>query len=68
MPPDHLLTLKQIAARLGVSPGTVRLWAKSGRVPVYQAAPMGRLLFSWPEVEAALAGWKAPERQYQTTA
>jgi adenylate cyclase len=35
-PPTEQLTLAQVAARAGVSPGTVRRWAKEGLVPQYE--------------------------------
>ncbi len=34
--PSNALTLAQVAARAGVSPGTVRRWVKEGLVPQYE--------------------------------
>jgi len=34
--PTNALTLAQVAARAGVSPGTVRRWVKAGLVPQYE--------------------------------
>jgi excisionase family DNA binding protein len=39
---------------LNVSRNTIRFWAKTGRVPCYQATPGGKFLFNVREVEAAL--------------
>ncbi len=46
---ENLVSIKEIARRLGVSLYTVYYWAAAGRIPHYR---IGRnLRFSWPEVE-----------------
>jgi excisionase family DNA binding protein len=54
MTPDgSLLTTGAAAARLGVSIGTVRRWAKSGRL-THIVTPSGRLRFRAADLDAAM--------------
>jgi excisionase family DNA binding protein len=49
-----LLTVRQVAARLNVHPGTVRRWVRSGRLP---AVKVGRVVrFDQEQVRKALEG------------
>ena len=52
---DRWMTAEELARDLGVSPGTVMGWAKSGRIPVIRASR--RIYrFDLDEVIAALKG------------
>jgi predicted site-specific integrase-resolvase len=49
------------AARIsGVSPGTVRVWAEAGRIPVHKNSANGYRLFKRFELEAFLADVEKP--------
>lgn len=37
--PDDLLTREQLANRLGVRPGTVGRWTRTGRIPARRLSP-----------------------------
>ncbi len=51
--PDALLTAPELAIRLGVKPGTIRQWSRSGRIPVRRLSPK-ILRFDLAAVLAAL--------------
>jgi len=42
---DTLLTVKQVAEKLGVAPKTIRAWRQGGKIPA-TILPGGRLRFS----------------------
>lgn len=52
-PAPSLLTTGQAADRLGVSIGTVRRWAKTGRL-THIVTPSGRLRFRATDLDASL--------------
>lgn len=52
--PETWLSLNRAAAFLGVHPGTLRLWADQGKVPV-QRTPGGHRRFRRSDLEAILA-------------
>src|SRR2546426_4650786 len=49
---DPLVTVEEAAAFLGVQPGTVYLWAETGRIPSYKVGTLRRFRLS--ELEAHL--------------
>lgn len=38
-PPKELLTAEELATRLRVRPGTIRVWARRGRIPSVRLSP-----------------------------
>jgi len=56
------LSLSRAAAFLGVHPGTLRLWADQGKVPV-QRTPGGHRRFRRSDLEAVLAAGSPPQGQ-----
>jgi predicted DNA-binding transcriptional regulator AlpA len=52
---DHYLGLRDVAARLGLSPRTVRARVAQAVDPLPAYRVGGRLLFRWPEVTAWVA-------------
>jgi excisionase family DNA binding protein len=58
--PKRLLSKKELAAALGVSPRTIETWLSEKRIPRLQlSARLTR--FSLPKVEAALARYEIKE-------
>ena len=53
MPAEELLSTRELARRLAVTPETVRRWAQDGRIPVVRASRKA-LRFAWPEVLSQL--------------
>jgi excisionase family DNA binding protein len=49
---DRLLHTDEVAQRLGVTPRTVALWVKLGKIPGYRLG--GVLRFDWAKVKAHL--------------
>ena len=59
--PESLLNVEETATFLGVRPGTVYLWAETGRIPSYKIGNLRRFRLS--ELEAHLqAHREGPER------
>lgn len=57
-----MLTVKQVAAKCGVSPSLVYSWAETGVLPHYRAGKKvcrGRILVDEAELEAFVARMKA---------
>lgn len=52
-PPSELLTTKEIAKRLRVSPDTVKRWVNDGWIPAIRPIP-NRLMFEWEAVLEAV--------------
>ena len=50
----ELLTSRELAARLGVVPETVRRWVRRGRLEPYGRTPTGQLRFHIDQVDALL--------------
>ena len=55
-----LLTADELAERLAVRPGTIRQWARAGKIPEVTISPKVRR-FDWPAVVEALERGKRPE-------
>ncbi len=51
---DALLTTGEIARRLGVTPGAVGKWARTGRLTPAVVTPGGRYRWRWSEVQRQL--------------
>lgn len=58
--PPVLLTTGQAAARLGVSIGTARRWAKTGKL-THLVTPSGHLRFRAGDIDAALREVRAED-------
>ena len=56
----ELLTVRQIATRLGVAPRTVQEWARCGRIPAMRISAKV-IRFDWQAVVAAVRGVKAAQ-------
>lgn len=54
------LTIRQAAARLGVSPATLRLWTAAGKIPA-RVTPGGHRRYAAAEVERLQSGARAAE-------
>lgn len=52
---DEILTADQLAKRLKVKSGTVKIWARKGIIPAMRPT-LKILRFNWAEVLAALGG------------
>ncbi|MGH3939084.1 MAG: helix-turn-helix domain-containing protein [Pseudonocardiaceae bacterium] len=48
---DPLLTTGEVAKRLGVTPGAVGKWARSGQLTPAVITPGGRYRWRWSDVE-----------------
>lgn len=57
---DRLLTARELAEYLGLSPATVLDWFESGRLPGFRLGGRkgGPVRFRLGEVEAVLEGWR----------
>lgn len=63
-PIADMLTMKESAARLGVTPRTVRAWAKAGKLRVYRLG--GRIKISPLDLDSLLVGVKNEEELGRT--
>ena len=54
-----MLTTSEVAARLAVSPKTVRRWVERGYLPNAVQPPGGHVRIPESDVEAMLAKWRA---------
>lgn len=61
MPSDRLLSVAQVAARLGVAPFTVKRWARDGAIPSIKLSS-GTRRFDPVELEAWIAAHREPVR------
>jgi excisionase family DNA binding protein len=59
----HLLTSRQAARRLGVSPDTIRALGKSGVLPAIRYGERGQYRFRAQDVEALLRPRSLHDRQ-----
>ena len=57
---DEMLTAAELADRLKVKPDTVRVWARSGKIPARKLSHKV-IRFSLPEVVAALESARPKE-------
>ena len=48
---DEFLTVKETAARLGVSPNTIRAWGSVGKIPEYRHSLNNYRMFKVEDVE-----------------
>lgn len=53
------MTVPEVAERLRITPETVRIWAREGRLPAVPL-PMRGLRFRREDIDAILAGKAAP--------
>lgn len=51
---DHLLTVAEVAERLRVTPSTVSLWVRDGRIRAIRL-PSGRLRFRATDIDQLVA-------------
>jgi DNA-binding transcriptional MerR regulator len=58
----ELLSVSQVALRVGRSAATVRLWALRGVLPVAAKTPSGQRLFDPGSVERFLTARAVPDR------
>jgi excisionase family DNA binding protein len=61
MPIAQLISVREVAAQLGVSTWTVRTWLRQGRVPFVKLGR--RVLLKSDDVEALLAAHYRPARR-----
>lgn len=52
----NLLTLRDVALRLGVTKETVRRWAVSGRIPAFKIHEKGHWNFRASDIDTLLSG------------
>ncbi len=64
--PESLLNVEEAATFLGVRPGTVYLWAETGRIPSYKIGNLRRFRLS--ELEAHLQAHREPSYRRRTAA
>jgi len=55
-----LLTAREVAERLGLSPATILDWHEAGKLPSFRlgGATGGPVRFRWEEVEMVLESWR----------
>ena len=58
MTADDLLTAEELADRLKLKPGTIREWARAGKIPARRLSHKV-IRYSFPEVVAALESARA---------
>ena len=58
---DTLVSAREVARILGLSPRTVHRYAAEGRIPCFQLAPGHRRSFDLAAVERALTGAPPPK-------
>ncbi|MGQ0778049.1 MAG: helix-turn-helix domain-containing protein [Pseudonocardiales bacterium] len=60
---DPLITTGEVAKRLGVTPGAVGKWARTGQLTPAVTTPGGRYRWRWTEVERQMREWQLREKR-----